>query len=261
MPILSANAALLFPDFDMNSASMSSFSHGEHCLVKAEVRCQRTVRFQPVATEIEFRHSAGMEIDLKSALKRRGMSQQQLADAIDVSKGYISEIASGKKRPSIETLEQILDAIDADIAEIIPTRHVIAVPGYVGAGAEVYLSDPYPKGEGMYKVACPPQITPHGVVAVEVSGDSMEPVFSEGDLLFYTRNGDHGVPSEAIGRKCVAETEDGRVWVKQLKIGTAPGLFNLLSINPSATNMLDVRVKWAAPVRLHMPKEFVKRVE
>lgn len=190
--------------------------------------------------------------------------------AVGLSDSAIRKMmTAGVKTPKRENAEKIASEIGMTVEEVIslaegteaPKRDAIAVPGYVGAGAEVYLSDPYPKGEGMYKVACPPQLSPHGIVAVEVRGESMEPVFSEGDLLFYTRNGDHGVPSEAIGRKCVAETEDGKVWVKQLKVGTAPGLFNLLSINPAATNMLDVRVKWAAPVRLHLPKEFVKRVE
>ena len=54
------------------------------------------------------------------------------------------------------------------------------------------------------------------------------------------------VPTEAIGRPCICEDANGMVWVKQVKIGTAAGLFNLLSINPAGTNRLDVALKWAA---------------
>lgn len=208
-----------------------------------------------------------MQLNLRSLRKdKKGWTIDQLADVSGLSRGYISQLENGKRQPGPDTITLLCEILGCTPSELIADYgddgpiDAVAVPGFVGAGAEVYLSDPYPKGEGMYKVACPPQLSPHGIVAVEVRGESMEPVFSEGDLLFYTRNGDHGVPTEAIGRKCVAETEDGKVWIKQLKIGTAPGLFNLLSINPVATNMLDVRVKWAAPVRLHLPKEFVKRL-
>lgn len=209
---------------------------------------------------------------IEAFIEERGTNPRAVALAAGMSPTGVRDIITRKtKNPTYANLAKIAEVLGVEVSDFVSSSNpamrragtldtAIAVPGFVGAGAEVDLSDPYPKGEGMYKVACPPQITPHGVVAVEVRGESMEPVFSEGDLLFYTRNGDHGVPSEAIGRKCVAETEDGRVWVKQLKIGTAPGLFNLLSINPAATNMLDVRVKWAAPVRLHLPKELIKRL-
>jgi phage repressor protein C with HTH and peptisase S24 domain len=108
-------------------------------------------------------------------------------------------------------------------------------------------------------VECPPGLSPHGVVAVEVEGDSMEPVYSAGDLLFYTRDSHEGVPADVIGHRCVCEDADGMGWVKQVKPGDEPGLFHLISLNPGATTMWNVRLKWAARVRLHWPADLVKR--
>jgi len=201
-----------------------------------------------------------MKFDLKSALERRGMSQQALADAIGRGKGYVSELASGKKQPSIETLDLILAALDADISEIVAPRQFIAVAGRVGAGAEVDLEDAYAKGDGLYHVACPPQLNPNGIVAVEVTGDSMSPTYPPGTVLFYGRDA-LGVPTEAIGRICVCEDSDGRAWVKHLKTGSSEGTFSLISINPEADNRHGVRLKWAAPVKLALPPEYVKRIE
>lgn len=135
----------------------------------------------------------------------------------------------------------------------------VAVAGKVGAGATVHLVDDHTKGDGLYHIACPPQIEPAGMVAVEVEGTSMEPVYQPGDILLYTRPA-LGVPTEALNRICIAEDSEGRAWVKQVKTGTAKGLFNLLSANPTGQNLLDVRLRWAAPVRLHLPAEFVRRV-
>jgi hypothetical protein len=49
-------------------------------------------------------------------------------------------------------------------------------------------------------------------------------------------------------------------WVKQVKRGSEPGLFHLISLNPGAETMWDVRLKWAAPVRFYLPAEFARKV-
>lgn len=204
---------------------------------------------------------------IEAIIGARGTNPRAVAIAAGMSPTGVRDIITRKtKNPTYANLAKIAEVLGVEVTDFVTEQSdgkvqpAISVPGYVGAGAQVDLNDPYAKGDGMYKIACPPQLTPHGIVAVEVRGDSMEPVYSEGDVLFYTRNDDHGIPTEAIGKKCVAETEDGKVWVKQLKIGSQPGLWHLYSINPSANNMLDVQVKWAAPVRLHLPKELVRKV-
>ncbi|WP_260103270.1 XRE family transcriptional regulator [Phaeobacter inhibens] len=134
----------------------------------------------------------------------------------------------------------------------------ISIAGKVGAGAQVPVFDAYEKGGGP-QVECPPGLSPHGIVAVEVEGDSMEPVYSAGDLLFYSRNGHDSVPSDVIGYRCVCEDVDGMGWVKQVKAGDEPGLFHLISLNPGANTMWNVRLNWAARVRLHWPAELAKK--
>lgn len=160
---------------------------------------------------------------------------------------------------SAEELLLISEITGFDLPSDKQDLPAIAVAGKVGAGAKVDLIDAYTKGDGLYHVACPPQISPHGIVAVEVEGTSMAPTYEPGAVLFYSRE-TIGIPTEAIGRICVCEDEAGRAWVKQVKVGTEEGTFSLISLNPEAENMHGVRLKWAAPVRLSLPPEFVKRV-
>ena len=138
-------------------------------------------------------------------------------------------------------------------------RPAVSVAGHVGAGAIVELADAHAKGDGLYHIACPPQVSPHGIVGVEVRGDSMAPIYQPGDVLLYTRDA-LGVPSEAIGKICICEDEDGRAWVKVVRTGSQEGTFSLISVNPESAHMHGIRLKWAAPVRLHLPAEFVDRV-
>lgn len=68
-----------------------------------------------------------MKLALGPALKRHNVTQTALAEKIGVSKGFISEIVSGKKRPSVETLEKIAKALDADISVLYETGDPFAI--------------------------------------------------------------------------------------------------------------------------------------
>lgn len=200
-----------------------------------------------------------MKLLIRQVRQSQGLSIELLAEKAGISRSYLNELELGAKTINAVRLTQVAEALNVDVEDLIArTPHPVAVPGRAGAGAEVQLVDDYAKGDGLFHVECPPQLSPRGIVAVEVEGNSMEPAYAEGDLLFYSRDA-MGVPTEAIGRMCIAADEAGRVWVKQVKAGTEAGLFNLLSINPTGANMHDVRLKWAAPVKLHLPKEFVKK--
>jgi transcriptional regulator with XRE-family HTH domain len=166
------------------------------------------------------------------------------------------------KNPTFESLTRIAEALAVDVSEIIRSSPrpsaTVAVAGKVGAGARVTLVDAYEKGDGP-QVQCPPGLGPHGIVAVEVEGDSMEPVYSAGDLLFYTRHA-LGVPDEVLGHRCVCEDESGLAWVKQVKLGRDPETFDLISLNRGVDPMWGVRLKWAARVRLHWPGDLAVRI-
>lgn len=201
---------------------------------------------------------------LKMALEAKGVPLKRLANQAGVSYEQMKKVKQGKSgSTNVDDAAKIAAALgltlDSFLAGDYQDRPSIAVAGKVGAGAEVDLVDAYPKGEGLYSVACPQGLSPHGIVAVEVEGTSMAPTYEPGAVLFYSRD-TMGVPTEAIGRICVCEDDTGKAWVKQIKIGSEEGTFSLISVNPEAENMHGIRLRWAAPVRLHLPREFVKKV-
>ncbi len=200
---------------------------------------------------------------IEAIIAERGTNPRAVALSAGMSATGVRDIILRKtKNPTFASLAKIAEVLGVPVTDIIEGTTPppsIAVPGRAGAGAVVHLVDDHTKGDGLYHVECPPQLSPHGVVAVEVTGDSMEPVYSEGDLLFFSRDV-LGVPDDAIGRKCVCEDESGQCWIKQVKVGTSAGLFNLLSLNPTGVNMHNIKLKWAAPVKLHLPRELVKKI-
>ena len=51
--------------------------------------------------------------------KKKGLSQYELAELTNLSPSYISEIETGKKVPSIDTLLNIADALDVDLWDLL----------------------------------------------------------------------------------------------------------------------------------------------
>lgn len=119
----------------------------------------------------------------------------------------------------------------------------VPVVGYVGAGQAIYPFAAEEIGE-----AEAPAGTAPDTVAVKVRGDSMHPVYMDGDALYYDRR---LPPSEMLNRRAIVELTDGRMFVKTVKRGSEPGLFTLTSFN--APDIEDVQINWAAPIRWVQP--------
>lgn len=204
---------------------------------------------------------------LIEALAHSGLSQTALAERLDkrvpkkIDRSIINKMTLGKRVISAEEMLLISEITGFDLPSDKPDQPIIAVAGRVGAGAEIDLIDAYAKGNGLYHVPCPPQLTPHGIVAVEINGDSMEPIYRQGGVVFYSRDV-LGVPTEARNQICIAEDESGKVWLKHVRPNKdAEGLFDLMSLNPKADTIFGARLEWAAPIRLYLPPELVVKVE
>jgi phage repressor protein C with HTH and peptisase S24 domain len=143
----------------------------------------------------------------------------------------------GKARwPSTESIAKVLEATGATMARFVgyidgaaPARPAATVPliGFAQAGDRGFFDDAgYPVGGGWDEIPFPEIGDPHAY-ALEVSGDSMEPLYRDGDVVIVS-------PTAGVrrGDRVVARTNEGEVMVKQLIRQTARRI-ELASINPS----------------------------
>ncbi|MCU0987333.1 MAG: helix-turn-helix transcriptional regulator, partial [Acetobacteraceae bacterium] len=166
----------------------------------------------------------------------------------------------GKPRwPSTESVSKVLDAVGAPLerlTELItgnataPRRTTAAaqrrIPliGLAQAGAEGYFDDAgYPVGGSWDEIDLPSVADPHAY-AVEISGDSMEPVYRDGDIVIVspaapTRRGD----------RVVVRTNEGEVLAKELVRRSARRI-ELASLNPAFPDRgFDIdEVNWIARI-------------
>lgn len=59
--------------------------------------------------------------DIADLRKRRGMTQQQVADIAQMQRNHISRIEAGRYSVGFDTLQAIAEALDADI-RIVPRQ-------------------------------------------------------------------------------------------------------------------------------------------
>jgi len=145
--------------------------------------------------------------------------------------------------PSTESIAKVLDATGASLEAFTAlvsgaravtssgsarsaTRRVPLI-GLAQAGGEGFFDDGgYPVGGGWDEVSLP-EIGDPNAYALEISGDSMEPVYRDGDLVIVS-------PSAPIrrGDRVVARTNGGEVMAKQLARRSARRV-ELKSLNPA----------------------------
>lgn len=141
----------------------------------------------------------------------------------------------GKPRwPSTESIAKILSATGSSMAGFVTlidgdrdgrvTRRVPLI-GLAQAGRSGYFDDAgYPVGAGWDQISFP-DVGDDETYALEISGDSMEPVYRDGDIVVVSPNA-----SLRRGDRVVAKTVEGEVMAKQLARRSARRV-ELLSLN------------------------------
>lgn len=157
--------------------------------------------------------------------------------------------------PSTESVAKALAAtgtkVDIFVSLITdgskPPIHSVPVIGFAQAGAGGYFDDAgFPVGKGWDEITLP-TVTDEHAYALEITGDSMRPVYRDGDIIVVS-------PAAPVrrGDRVVVRTKDGEVTVKELKRRTSKQI-ELKSLNADHRDrtlaMSDVhwiaRVVWA----------------
>ncbi|HMQ57058.1 MAG TPA: helix-turn-helix transcriptional regulator [Rhizobiaceae bacterium] len=189
----------------------------------------------------------------RNSLSASGLAKRAGLDptTFNKSKRFASD---GRARwPSTESLSKIMAATGSTLEEFIvlvrgsdAVRASGDIPliGLAQAGAGGFFDDAgFPAGQGWDVVDFPGTPIP-GAYALEISGDSMLPLYRHGDIIIVS-------PGAAVrrGDRVVVKTRDGEVTAKILQRQTTR-LIELRSTNPEHPNRtLDLaHVEWMARI-------------
>jgi len=196
-------------------------------------------------------------IDLLAEQKNLSLAGLARAGGLDVTIFNFSKRVGpdGRPRwPSTQSLSKVLMATGMPIEVFAglmnktsgfnATGPTIPLIGMAQAGAGGFFDDAgFPVGGGWEEISLP-QVNDENAYALEVSGDSMEPVYRSGDILIVSPGANC-----RRGDRIVAKTFAGQVLFKILKRQTAKTI-ELASFNPDHEDMtfgLD-EMDWVARV-------------
>jgi len=60
-----------------------------------------------------------VRLNIVKIRRKKGYTQEKLAYEADVSKGYLSEIESGKKSPTVRTLQKLADTLEVPLSKLL----------------------------------------------------------------------------------------------------------------------------------------------
>lgn len=171
---------------------------------------------------------------MEEARRFAGYTQVELGERIGLSQDKISNVKNGKRKLSQDEATRISEQTGYPLPGQNTSLNVL---GYVGAGAEVY---PIDDGDPLHSINIEYPL-PFGTVGAIIRGDSMFPIFEDGDLVAYS--GETSLPEDMVGETCVVQVSDGRIFIKTIRRGSSPGFYTLTSYN--APDIVDVPLDWA----------------
>jgi phage repressor protein C with HTH and peptisase S24 domain len=192
----------------------------------------------------------------RSGMTASGLAKKAGLDPTTFNKSKRITPEGRPRWPSTESVAKALTASNTKVdtfVKLITDSGKVAISnvpliGFAEAGTGGYFDDGgFPVGKGWEDIAFP-QVTDEHAYALEISGDSMKPVYRDGDIIVVSP----GAPVRK-GDRVVVKTKNGEVIVKELKRKTTKSV-ELKSLNAEHRDrtlaMSDVvwvaRIVWAS---------------
>jgi phage repressor protein C with HTH and peptisase S24 domain len=189
---------------------------------------------------------------VKHGLSPSGLARRSGLDPTAFNKSKRATAEGRQRWPSTESIAKVLDSTGESLGSFFrlvgasanDMQPRIPLLGYAKAGTGGHFDDVgHPTGKGWDQIQFPLMSDEHAY-ALQISGESMEPVYRNGDVIIVS-------PAAAMrrGDRVVLKTKAGEVVAKQLGKRNSKGI-ELISLNPSHPDLMvkQSAVAWMARV-------------
>jgi phage repressor protein C with HTH and peptisase S24 domain len=169
----------------------------------------------------------------RNGLSASGLAKRAGLDSTSFNKSKRVSPDGRQRWPTTESVAKVLAATNTPMEQFTAlmsgspgAERRIPLIGLVQAGSGGYFDDAgFPIGGGWDEITFP-GVKDENAYAVEITGDSMEPVYRDGDIIIVSPNS-----APRRGDRVVVRTKKGEVLAKILKRQTAHSI-ELTSFNP-----------------------------
>ncbi len=176
--------------------------------------------------------------------RARWLSMESIAKVLDATGASLEEFTAAVNNPLSRLVPPGSRGVTGKASNHLALARQVPLLGFAQAGVGGFFEDGgYPAGSGWDEIDLP-ALEEDGSYALEVQGDSMLPLYRDGDIIIVS-------PAERIrkGDRVVVKTSDGEVMAKILKRRTASQV-ELISLNPDHDDRalaLD-QIEWMARI-------------
>lgn len=175
--------------------------------------------------------------------KREGLSQQELADRLEISRSTIGMYETGKREPDLETLEALADFYNVDMNTLtgnsrsygfVPSEKDTELCYVQYAGPVAAHFDATPTEEHEFRRLPPEWLghrRPEDFFVASVDGNSMYPHFHDGDEILCLRCSDMG----HSGRVGIIVFGNDEATLKRIDYQPGEDWIDLVPVNPEYT--------------------------
>lgn len=148
--------------------------------------------------------------DIKAELRRRNMSQRDLAEAVGMSENHLSKSLAGKRQFRLAEM----DAIRVELAPEPEHQTLRTIPLLGAVPAGKFRPE---EQRGGRRIAVSDPSTPPNAYALEVDGDSMDLIVPHGTTIIIDPDDKALWP----GRRYIVQTDDGQTTFKEFQADPA----------------------------------------
>lgn len=164
---------------------------------------------------------------IRELRKRKELTMKQLGELVGVAESTISLYETGKRQPDTETLSRLADIFNTTVDTLLgreekTTATKIPVLGKVVAGIPVEAVEDILD----YEEISPDMASTGEFFALKITGKSMEPKFSEGDVVIVRQQ-----PDVDNGDIAIVLINGNAATVKKVK--KSPEGITLIPLNPA----------------------------
>ena len=184
---------------------------------------------------------------IERGLEKPGKTKGGLAAAMGVRPGAVSEILADARLIKASEIAPIIDYLELNSVPIM---------GRVGAGANIEPEHEQVPPEGLGNVELPFPIAEE-TIAFEVVGDSMLPIYENGDIIVVYRDQRHPLTS-FYGEEAAVRLKSGERYLKTIERGKTGHVVNLTSFN--AKPISGVKLEWIGEICVTLPRGQIERL-
>lgn len=196
----------------------------------------------------------------REALKDSGHTMKSASIEAGLNDSFVRDMLERGRVPSIDKFQKLARVVGKTVSWLLGDEQqpqfssMVPLMGFVGAGAEVEPEFEQIPPEGLDQIEVPFPLPPD-MIALQVRGDSMLPVYKDGSIIIVHR--EQKRPLQAFyGREAAVRTSDGRRFIKTIMRG-AKGV-NLISWN--AQPIENVHLEWIGEIFAVFPPTSIRHL-